>query len=81
MATRSDLSYTQRSLQHPNPLARRLFRIAEKKETNIVLSADLTTTEELLKIADGKFVPMATPRLHTSFCSFRIVNLLASLTG
>jgi len=56
MASRSDLSYEQRAKDHPNPLVKRLFHIAREKKTNIVLSADLTTTEELLSLADSKFL-------------------------
>jgi orotidine-5'-phosphate decarboxylase len=54
MASRSNLSYAQRAARHPNPLVKKLFAIAERKNTNVVLSADLTTTKELLAIADGK---------------------------
>lgn len=54
MTSKTSLSYGQRAQQHPNPLARRLFEIAESKQTNIAVSADLTTTEELLSIAEGR---------------------------
>jgi len=54
MASRSNLSYAQRAQGHANPLVQRLFEIAERKKTNIVLSADLTTSRELLAIADSK---------------------------
>jgi len=54
MTSKSNLSYRQRAADHPNPLVRKLFAIAEKKRTNVVLSADLTTTKELLAIADSK---------------------------
>ena len=53
MSSKSRLSFAQRAESHPNALTRQLFGIAERKKTNIVLSADLTTTDDLLKIADG----------------------------
>ena len=56
MASRSTRSFAERSKQHSHPLARGLFDIAERKKTNIVLSADLTTTAELLDITNGKYV-------------------------
>lgn len=55
MASKSTLSFGQRATNHPNALVKRLFNIAEKKKTNIVLSADLTTTKDLLEIANSKF--------------------------
>lgn len=53
MASKSQLPFAQRAL-NSSGLTRTLFEIAERKKTNIVLSADLTTTQELLKIADGR---------------------------
>lgn len=53
MSSQTGLTFAQRAEKHPHALTRRLFGIAERKQTNIVLSADLTTTDELLKIADG----------------------------
>jgi len=55
MASKSTLSFGQRASGHPNALVKKLFDIAEKKETNIVLSADLTTTKDLLNIANSKY--------------------------
>jgi len=54
MATKSTSSYNERAKHHPNALARRLFEIAEAKQTNITVSADLTTTKELLSLAEGR---------------------------
>lgn len=54
MTSKSTLSFGQRALNHPNALVKRLFDIAERKKTNIVLSADLTTTKDLLDIANSK---------------------------
>jgi len=58
MASKYSLSYATRGANHPNHLAKRLLELAETKKTNIVLSADLTTTKELLSIADelGPFI-------------------------
>lgn len=53
MASKSQLSFAQRA-SNAQGLTKKLFEIAESKKTNIVLSADLTTTDELLKIADGR---------------------------
>lgn len=62
MASRSTQSFGQRAAGHPNQLVKRLFSIAEKKSTNVVLSADLTTTKELLEIADRKSQPLENGR-------------------
>ena len=61
MASKSCLTYGQRANIARNPLTKRLLQIAEEKKSNIVVSADLTTTAELLDIADSK--------LTTSHCS------------
>jgi hypothetical protein len=53
MTSRTNQAYGGRATDHPNRLSRRLFEIAESKKTNITLSADVTTTEELLDIADS----------------------------
>lgn len=53
MASRTTQAYARRAADHPNRLCQKLFDIAESKKTNITLSADLTTTKELLEITDG----------------------------
>ncbi|KMP00755.1 orotidine 5'-phosphate decarboxylase [Coccidioides immitis RMSCC 2394] len=52
MASKSQVPYEDRARDHPNPLARRLFQIATEKQSNVVVSADVTTTKELLDLAD-----------------------------
>jgi orotidine-5'-phosphate decarboxylase len=51
MSSKSHLSYSDRARQHPNALAKKLFAIAESKKTNVTVSADVTTTKELLVLA------------------------------
>lgn len=55
MSSRSHLPYSERAKQHPNALAKRLFQIAAEKQSNVVVSADLTTTKELVELADREF--------------------------
>ncbi|KAK6507473.1 orotidine 5'-phosphate decarboxylase [Arthrobotrys musiformis] len=52
MSSKSQLSYGERAKQHPHPVARKLFEIAEAKQTNVVVSADVTRAGELLDLAD-----------------------------
>lgn len=53
MSSKSQLTYGDRARNHPNPLARKLFEVAEAKKSNVTVSADVTTTEELLNLADS----------------------------
>ncbi|KAF3942251.1 hypothetical protein ABW19_dt0202537 [Dactylella cylindrospora] len=52
MSSKSHLTYGERAKQHLHGVARRLFEIAEAKQTNVVVSADLTTSKELLDITE-----------------------------
>lgn len=52
MTSKSTLSYAERAKRHAHPVARRLFKIAEAKKSNVVVSADVTMTKELLELAD-----------------------------
>ncbi|KAJ5730269.1 Orotidine 5'-phosphate decarboxylase [Penicillium malachiteum] len=52
MSSKSQLTYAARATTHPNPLARKLFEVAEAKKSNVTVSADVTTTKELLELAD-----------------------------
>jgi orotidine-5'-phosphate decarboxylase len=54
MSSKSQLTYSARAQSHPNPLARKLFQVAEEKKSNVTVSADVTTTKELLDLADRK---------------------------
>lgn len=53
MSSLSNLTYEVRASKHRNPLAQRLFRIAEQKKSNVVISADVTTSKDLLDLAEG----------------------------
>lgn len=52
MSSKSQLPFSTRASNHPNPLARKLFEVAEAKKSNVTVSADVTTTKELLDLAD-----------------------------
>lgn len=52
MSSKSQSTYGARAANHPNPLARKLFQVAEAKKSNVTVSADVTTTAELLDLAD-----------------------------
>ena len=54
MSSLSSLSYGERASKHQHPVAKRFFETAEAKKSNLIVSADFTTTEELLKCADSK---------------------------
>ncbi|KID74851.1 orotidine 5'-monophosphate decarboxylase, partial [Metarhizium brunneum ARSEF 3297] len=54
MASKSTVPYSSRAASHPHPVAKKLFRIADSKRSNLIISADFTDTESLLKCADGK---------------------------
>jgi uridine monophosphate synthetase len=46
------LSYAERAKQISSPIAKRLLQLVENKKTNLALSADVTTSRELLQLAD-----------------------------
>ena len=52
MSSSSKKPYNVRAKSHPNPLVRKLFAIAEAKKTNVTVSADVTTTKQLLDLAE-----------------------------
>ncbi|KAK9238217.1 Orotidine 5'-phosphate decarboxylase domain-containing protein [Lipomyces kononenkoae] len=45
-------SYEDRLRTHPSPLARRLLKIITDKQTNLCVSLDVQTKDELLRLAD-----------------------------
>ncbi|PVU91805.1 hypothetical protein BB559_003968 [Furculomyces boomerangus] len=48
----SKLSYAERAKIHPHSLARKLLRIIDDKKSNLCLSVDVTTTAQVLEMAD-----------------------------
>ncbi|KAF4842974.1 Orotidine 5'-phosphate decarboxylase [Colletotrichum siamense] len=62
-------SYNRRALEHPHPVARRLFDIAESKKSNLIISADLTTTDSLLQCADTLGPYIAVFKTHIDIVS------------
>lgn len=66
MSSKSQLTYAVRAESHPNPLARRLFQVAEAKKSNVTVSADVTTTKELLDLADRTLSQSITVQIHTN---------------
>jgi orotidine-5'-phosphate decarboxylase len=64
MSSLSQLTYEARASKHRNPLARRLFTIASEKKTNVVVSADVTTSKELLDLAECTYLPTCLVLLH-----------------
>lgn len=48
----SSLSYRERASLSPHPLAKELFSIMERKQSNLALAADVSTSGELLELAN-----------------------------
>lgn len=71
MSSKSHLTYGARARTHPNPLARRLFEVAEAKQSNVTVSADVTTTQELLDLADRTNTHSSRPALPSQLLTAR----------
>ncbi len=50
--TKNSLTYKERALHCTNPIAQSLLTIMETKKTNLIFSADVTSTAKLLQLAD-----------------------------
>ena len=55
MSSLTRLSYGERADKHQHPVAKRFFETAEAKKSNLIVSADFTTTKELIECADSKY--------------------------
>lgn len=62
MTSQSQLTYGERASKHSNAVVKKLFELAEAKRSNVIISADLTTTTELLDLADRELTSYLTPR-------------------
>ncbi|XP_064634806.1 uridine 5'-monophosphate synthase-like [Lineus longissimus] len=49
----ASLSYGERAKLCKNPVARRVFEVMEMKRSNLALSVDVTSADQLLKLADS----------------------------
>ena len=56
-------TYGARAVLHPNPTAKRLLEIMERKKTNLCVSIDVTTTKEVLEIVR---------RVGSSICMIKV---------
>lgn len=52
------MNWSEREQLAPHPMAQKLFRIIEKKKSNLALAADVTSQKKLLELADtlGPFI-------------------------
>ncbi|KAB8215504.1 humps family-domain-containing protein [Aspergillus novoparasiticus] len=69
MSSKSQLTYSARASKHPNALVKKLFEVAEAKKTNVTVSADVTTTKELLDLADRLGPYIAVIKTHIDILS------------
>ncbi|EGC41808.1 orotidine-5'-phosphate decarboxylase [Histoplasma capsulatum var. duboisii H88] len=79
MSSKSHIPYSVRASRHGNPLAKRLFQIAEEKKSNVVLSADVTTTKELLDLADRLGPYITVLKTHIDILTDLTPSTLSSL--
>lgn len=69
MSSASGQTYSARASKHSNALVKRLFEIAELKKTNVTVSADVTSTKELLDLADCLGPHIAVIKTHVDIVS------------
>ncbi|KAB8258073.1 humps family-domain-containing protein [Aspergillus pseudonomiae] len=69
MSSKSQLTYSARASAHPNALVKKLFEVAEAKKSNVTVSADVTTTKELLDLADRLGPYIAVIKTHIDILS------------
>nr|XP_060630990.1 uridine 5'-monophosphate synthase [Anolis sagrei ordinatus] len=78
-----EMSFAARAeLRGIHPLAAQLFRIMEKKQSNLCLSADVTTSKELLQLADNLGPSICILKTHIDILgdfSQEVVNELRKL--
>ncbi|CBF70070.1 PYRF_EMENI Orotidine 5''-phosphate decarboxylase (OMP decarboxylase) (OMPDCase) (OMPdecase) (Uridine 5''-monophosphate synthase) (UMP synthase) [Aspergillus nidulans FGSC A4] len=79
MSSKSHLPYAIRATNHPNPLTSKLFSIAEEKKTNVTVSADVTTSAELLDLADRLGPYIAVLKTHIDILTDLTPSTLSSL--
>lgn len=63
----ASLTYAQRAKKHPNAAAQNLLLTIERKRSNLCLSADVTTSAELLRIVDAVGPYICLVKANTTF--------------
>src|SRR5689334_21401548 len=61
MASLSAESYRERARGDLHPVAKRLFEIADAKQSNLALSADVTDSKSFLELADSQSLVQCLP--------------------
>lgn len=74
------LTYQQRAQQTPHPLAKRLFYLMEEKQTNLALSADVTSKQALLALADSVGSEICVLKTHIDIINDFDSDLINQLT-
>ncbi|GFO35067.1 uridine 5'-monophosphate synthase [Plakobranchus ocellatus] len=74
------LKYSERAALCSNGLSRRLFTIMEQKKTNLVLSADVTSSKELLQLVDKTGPHVCMVKTHVDILEDFNQDVVDSLT-
>ena len=72
-------AFTDRANHFNNPVAKKLCQIADHKKTNLVLSADVTSSDELLTLADKLGEHIAVLKTHIDIIRDFNVELIHEL--
>ncbi|KAK6519158.1 orotidine 5'-phosphate decarboxylase [Arthrobotrys megalospora] len=79
MASKSNLTYAARAKLHPHPVVKKLFETAEAKQSNLIISADMTNSKDLLELADLLGPYIAVFKTHIDLISDFSPSLVTSL--
>lgn len=74
-------TYLERAQKNRNPIAKRLLKLMDQKETNLVVANDLTDPEEMLAIADTVGPEIAVLKTHIDIVTDFIPAITDKLTA
>lgn len=76
----SDLSWSGRAKRSQNPVVRRLFELIDRKQTNLVCSADVTTCDQLIRLVEQVGSEICLLKTHVDLLvDFNYKNLISQL--